>query len=145
MRRCFGVLTAFFLGVIGLGVVGAGGAWAQAVIGADEAQRLQASGAAVLVDVRTPEERGQGYPAGSVSIPWAGDEKGFAAAVLAQMGGDRTAPLLLICRSGNRSARAAAVLAGQGFTGVKDVAEGFSGGNRGPGWRNRGLPVAGGP
>lgn len=59
-------------------------------------------------------------------------------------------PVILICRSGDRSARAADLLNMSGFTKVFSIAEGFEGdmGKEGPaagrrlvnGWKNAGLP-----
>ena len=58
-------------------------------------------------------------------------------------------PIILMCRSGNRSARAANLLAGMGFTQVYSMVDGFEGdrASSGPdfgrrvvnGWRNAGL------
>ena len=50
-------------------------------------------------------------------------------------------PVILICRTGNRSAKAMAYLRDQGFTNVRHVAEGMAGGPNGPGWIARGLPT----
>ena len=58
----------------------------------------------------------------------------------------KTDPLILICRSGDRSARAANWLAQDGFTRVWSVVDGFEGdmgqdGRRSVnGWKNAGLP-----
>ena len=59
-------------------------------------------------------------------------------------------PVILICRSGDRSARAADLLAGAGYTQVYSIVEGFEGdaAKDGPkagqrvvnGWKNAGLP-----
>ena len=61
--------------------------------------------------------------------------------------GDLTRPVLLICRSGNRSVNAGLALEAAGFTQVINVLEGFEGPldddyHRGTlgGWRLRGLP-----
>lgn len=70
---------------------------------------------ALLVDVRTPGEFASGHVAGAVNIP------------LSQLGdrlselGDRGDPIEVYCRSGNRSSRAAGLLAGYGFTSVTDL------------------------
>ncbi len=63
-----------------------------------------------------------------------------------QKGLAKTDPVVLICRSGDRSSRAADRLAGDGFTLVWSVVDGFEGdmgrdGRRGVnGWKNAGLP-----
>ena len=66
--------------------------------------------AAVLVDVRTPEEYGSGHVPGSVNVPLNVLEDGiYDAAPAAE------APGFLDCRSGNRSTRAAALLREMGY------------------------------
>jgi rhodanese-related sulfurtransferase len=74
---------------------------------------------------------------------------GFADAVaraVAQRGLDRTAPIVLLCRSGDRSAKAADLLAGLGFRQVYSVVDGLEGdlaadGQRSVnGWKNARLP-----
>ena len=68
---------------------------------------------------------------------------------MAQKGATRDSTIILLCRSGDRSARAADFLASQGFTKVYSVPEGFEGdpAKDGPqagqrivnGWKNAGL------
>jgi len=126
-------------------------------------QRLQAEPGAVLVDVRSDMEFLMiGHPKGAVHVPWidAPDwtvNPGFVAAVRRLLlgrrsGGRRDArqsppPLLLICRSGNRSADAAAALVADGIDHVLIVEGGFEGPldeahhrNTQAGWRHAGLP-----
>lgn len=100
----------------------------------------------LLVDVRTPRElRETGRPAGSMHIPLQGDDLTFNPDFVKQLldatGGDKARPVALICSGGRRSAHAARVLAGQGFTRVFSVGEGIFGSNLGPGWAARGLPM----
>jgi rhodanese-related sulfurtransferase len=102
------------------------------------------AGTLTLIDIRTPQEwRQTGVAVGAVRIdmhdPQGAD--GFAAAVLAQVGGDRDAPIALICRSGNRSTRMQQELEARGFTHVYNVKEGMTGSDAGPGWIKRDLPV----
>ena len=61
--------------------------------------------------------------------------------------GDKQQPVLLLCRSGKRSALAAEAAAKAGFTRVSNISEGFEGEldaqhqrGHGDGWRFRGLP-----
>jgi rhodanese-related sulfurtransferase len=117
-----------------------------------EAWALAASGRAVLVDVRSPEERAfVGYVPGSVHVPWASGtaltrNPRFARELEAKLGGkDKVA--LLLCRSGKRSALAAAAAAQAGLVLAFGVLEGFEGDlddrqQRGQlnGWRKHGLP-----
>ncbi|NDJ51555.1 MAG: rhodanese-like domain-containing protein [Chloroflexi bacterium] len=62
----------------------------------------------ILVDVRTPEEVADGYIDGAINIPV--DE---LEARLSELPDD--APVVVYCRSGNRSARAANILASNGY------------------------------
>jgi rhodanese-related sulfurtransferase len=66
---------------------------------------------------------------------------GFLNEVLAKVGGDRTAPIALICRTGNRTTQVHRFLKAQGFTQVYNVREGMAGSGAGPGWLARRLPV----
>jgi rhodanese-related sulfurtransferase len=106
---------------------------------------------AVLVDVRTAEERKfVGYVPESVHVPWATGTSltrnpRFVRELEAKTGKD--AVVLLLCRSGNRSALAAEAAAKAGFSHVFNVQEGFEGTlddaqHRGGqnGWRFHGLP-----
>lgn len=116
-----------------------------------EAWALVQAGAALLVDVRSVEERHfVGHVPGSVHVPWA---TGTALTrnprftrELESKGG-RARPLLLLCRSGKRSAAAAEAATQAGMPWVFNVLEGFEGdldaaGQRGHfnGWRFHGLP-----
>lgn len=119
------------------------------------AWELVRSGQAVLVDVRSGEERKfVGHVPDSLHVAWA---TGTALtrnprfvreleAKLAKDGG-KDAVVLLLCRSGKRSALAAEAAAKAGFTRVFNVLEGFEGEidaqqHRGgsDGWRFHGLP-----
>jgi rhodanese-related sulfurtransferase len=115
------------------------------------AWQLAQSGQATLVDVRTAEERKfVGHVPGSQHVAWATGTSltrnpRFARELEAKVRKDEV--VLLLCRSGKRSAAAAEVAAKAGFTQVFNVLEGFEGeidaaGHRGgaDGWRFRGLP-----
>ncbi|TKC78827.1 rhodanese-like domain-containing protein [Trinickia terrae] len=116
-----------------------------------DAWALISGGTALLVDVRTAEERKfVGYVPGSVHVPWATGTSltrnpRFVRELEAKTGKD--AVVLLLCRSGNRSALAAEAAAKAGFTQAYNVLEGFEGeldegqhrGGRN-GWRFHGLP-----
>jgi rhodanese-related sulfurtransferase len=116
-----------------------------------EAFALAQSGEAVLVDVRTAEERKfVGFPPGSVHVAWASGTSmtrnpRFVRELEAKTG--KGATVLLLCRSGNRSAAAAEAATKAGFASAFNVAEGFEGRldenkRRGQidGWRFAGLP-----
>lgn len=81
----------------------------------DEAIRLRDEGH-IVVDVREPFEWDAGHVAGAVHIPLA-ELPGRLATDLP----DRSAPLLLYCRSGARSGRAAQFLVTNGYTDVVNL------------------------
>ncbi|MBZ4209489.1 MAG: rhodanese-like domain-containing protein [Rhodoferax sp.] len=115
------------------------------------AWELFSAGEALLVDVRTTEERKfVGHVPGSLHVAWASGTNltrnpRFARELEAKVG--KTANILLLCRSGKRSVLAAEVAAKAGFTRVFNVLEGFEGEideqrhrGGGDGWRWHGLP-----
>ena len=96
----------------------------------DELERLLASDAVELVDVREADERDAGYISGSRHVPYrlvraCGDELGNGK------------PVVTICETGARAAIAASVLAAAGVD-ARPVLEGGI-----PGWRSRGGQVVG--
>lgn len=106
---------------------------------------------AQLVDVRTAEERKfVGHVPDTLHVAWATGtaltrNPRFARELEAKVKKDQV--VLLLCRSGKRSALAAEVAAKAGFTRVFNVLEGFEGeidANQhrggGDGWRFHGLP-----
>lgn len=122
-----------------------GGAVQAADIDAGEALQAAREQRMVLVDVRTPAEWKQtGVAPGAARISVTEHpqgESGFVAEVAALLGGDRSRPVALICRTGRRSALAERLLERSGFTQVYNVAEGMAGSSAGPGWLARGLPT----
>lgn len=116
-----------------------------------QAWSLFSSGHAVLVDVRTIEERVfVGYVPDSVHVPWATGTSltrnpRFVRELENKVGKDKT--ILLLCRSGKRSTLAAEAAIKAGFTNVFNVLEGFEGElgerlhrGRNDGWRHHDLP-----
>lgn len=116
-----------------------------------QAWALYKAGEAVLVDVRSGEERKfVGHVPDTLHVPWATGTSltrnpRFVRELEAKTGKD--AVIVLLCRSGNRSALAAEAAAKAGFPSVFNVLEGFEGdrddaGQRGVrnGWRFYGLP-----
>lgn len=131
------------VGALLLGVPAAGAG--EAVLSPPAASAGVAAGRLTLVDLRTPAEwRETGVPAGAQRVDYRNrkDDAAFVAAIRALVGGDKDAPLAVICRSGRRSAEARALLLAHGFRDVADVSEGMQGGPAGPGWIQRGLPVS---
>jgi rhodanese-related sulfurtransferase len=117
-----------------------------------QAWDLVSRGEAVLVDVRSAEERSfvGRVPAG-VHVPWATGlaltrNPDFLAQLEATVA-DKQTPMLLLCRSARRSVAAAEVATRAGYAYAFNILEGFEGdldehGQRGRlnGWRWRGLP-----
>jgi rhodanese-related sulfurtransferase len=113
---------------------------------------LAANPRAQLIDVRTRAEWDYvGRVPGSTLIEWNTYPSGARNPdFLEQLQGaveDRQAPLLFICRSGQRSDSTARVAGAAGYTMAFNVLEGFEGpkdseGHRGTlgGWRKAGLP-----
>ena len=114
---------------------------------------------AVLIDVRsTMEYLFVGHPRGAIHIAWIDEpdwriDPEFALLVRKVMLGgvsahsEGCAPVILICRSGNRSREAGERLLREGFTDVYNVTDGFEGTldadhhrNTVGGWRYAGLP-----
>jgi rhodanese-related sulfurtransferase len=92
-----------------------------------EAARLRDEGALVL-DVRQPDEWATGHVPGATLIPL-GELEGRTA----ELPRDRT--IVVICRSGNRSAQGRDVLLAAGFDAVTSVAGGMTA------WQGAGLDV----
>lgn len=116
-----------------------------------EAWELFRQGAAVLVDVRTAEERKfVGHIPGSSHVAWmTGVSLSRNPRFVRELErvAEKSDVILLICRSGKRSAAAAEAAAKAGFLNVFNILEGFEGDldenqRRGSfnGWRHAGLP-----
>jgi rhodanese-related sulfurtransferase len=125
---------------------------------ADAWAMMQSDTSVTLIDVRSDMEYLMiGHPKGAVNVAWidAPDwtvDKAFVAnvrkALLGKITGrNHVSPLLLICRSGNRSLDAANTLAQQGLTDIHVIEGGFEGPlnerhqrSSVAGWRYDGLP-----
>jgi len=76
---------------------------------------------AAVIDVRTPgEHASDGHLQGDHNIP-VQEIEARVADVVALVGGDKTKPVVVYCRSGARSSRARGVLETAGFTNVVDA------------------------
>jgi rhodanese-related sulfurtransferase len=117
----------------------------------DEAWFLHSRGAAVIVDIRTAEERKfVGHVPETPHVAWAtGPDMTRNPRFLRELEAKapRNSVVLLLCRSGKRSHAAAEVAAKAGYRSVLNILEGFEGEldehqQRGhaDGWRFRGLP-----
>ncbi len=123
-------------------------------ISPSEAHRLMKDEAFTYVDVRTEEEFSAGHPESAINVPLMrssaqGMEPNpdFVPDVVKRCAKD--APIIVGCKMGGRSARAAEALGLAGFTRVVDQLAGWDG-TRGsfneivvPGWsRTPGLPTS---
>ncbi len=93
-------------------------------------RRLEAKVPMVLVDVREKEENRAGYIPGSLSVP-----RGFLEIQIEQRVPDKSAPIVLYCAGGTRSALAAATLQQLGYTHVETANPGFVR------WKDLGYPM----
>jgi rhodanese-related sulfurtransferase len=89
-------------------------------IGAAELVEVVEAGDVVLLDVRTPQEYASGHVPGALNIDLS--DPTFAQQIEA-VPTDET--YVVYCRSGNRSAQAATIMAEAGFTDVRDVDAGL--------------------
>ena len=117
-------------------------------------QALQERPETAFIDVRMEiESLYVGRPPRVVNIPWyeypemTPDVPAFVAAVLREVQGDKSRPVLLICRSGQRTIAAGQALEEAGFEDVAHVNHGFEGElsddfkrSSLSGWRFEGLP-----
>lgn len=115
-------------------------AGASSTMSAAEALAKTRAGEITLIDIRTPSEwRQTGIADGALTIDMT--RKTFVQEVLSAVDGDMNAPIVLICRTGNRTGYTLKALEKLGFTNVSHVAEGMAGSAAGPGWIRRGLPT----
>jgi rhodanese-related sulfurtransferase len=99
----------------------------------------------VYVDLRSEEEFAHGHPAGAVNVPFVALGGEFLQLVVGAFGKD--ARLVLGCKSGHTSLRAAHLLLDAGFANVLEQRAGWDGVRdafgsvKEPGWFRAGLPV----
>jgi rhodanese-related sulfurtransferase len=114
----------------------------------EEAKQLMDDEGYVYVDVRSLPEFDAGHPAGAYHVPLmhqgpAGMTPNPDFLSVMEMGFPKTAKLVVGCKAGGRSARAAAMLESAGFTNVVDQKAGYEGPSPlEPGWRPKGLPTS---
>ena len=68
---------------------------------------------ALLIDVRTKGEFDKGHIDGALNIPWEETDK-----LMSAIGTDKQRPVVVYCRSGNRSGKAKVVLETKGYTNI---------------------------
>ena len=100
-----------------------------AEIDTEEAAQRIATGGTVVLDVREPDEFEQGTLAGAVHIP-----RGHLEAQIETRIVDKTAPVIVYCAGGVRSAFAAKTLQELGYQNVVSMAGGFGR------WKDEGRP-----
>lgn len=120
------------------------------VVSPEEAKTLLAEGYKYL-DVRSESEFEAGHPPEAINIPLhhlgAGGlepNDDFARVVEANL--PKNAPLVIGCKAGGRSRRAAEILVSLGYTALVDFGAGWDGkrdafGRLQPGWSRLGFPV----
>jgi rhodanese-related sulfurtransferase len=118
----------------------------------EEARDLMEKEAYSYVDVRSVPEFEAGHPTGAYNVPimnmgLAGMAPNPDFLAVVEKSFPRDARLVVGCKAGGRSARAAAVLEQAGFTNVVDQRNGYEGtplptGGFEPGWRPKGLPTS---
>jgi len=112
----------------------------------EEVQALVGAGY-VYVDVRTEAEFSAGHPPGALNVPVSSNgapNSEFVPVLERALGKD--AKIVLGCKAGPRSHRAAEALFAAGFSDLVEMPAGFSGGRDEfgrplPGWTQQGLPV----
>ncbi len=94
----------------------------------DEANEMISKGGYQILDVRTQEEYAEGHIAGSVLIPVSELEKRLEEL-------EKDLPVIVYCRSGNRSTQASVILKNEGFKEIYNVLGGITD------WSAKGYPV----
>lgn len=123
------VLAALGLATAGLPCLGQTAPDAESVT-LEAARKEVESGKATLVDVREPDEHAGGVAPGAQLLPMR-----QLAARLSEIPNDPKRPILLICRTQNRSSATYKFLREKGYTHVRFVQGGMSE------WMRRGWPL----
>lgn len=123
------VLAALALGSLTLAAQGQTGADTDSVT-LEVARTELSSGKATLFDVREPQEHAEGVAHGARLLPMR-----QLAARLSEIPRDSKTPVLLICRTQNRSSATLKFLREKGYTNVRFVQGGMSE------WSRRGWPL----
>ena len=114
IRVCFVIMVALFAAGCSQSPAGA-----SVDVSVDEALRLWQAKEAVLIDVRTPAEYREGHIPGVANIPLDELEKRLGEI-------PKGKKVVLICRTGNRSAHGTKFLRGKGFDNVFNSTGGMS-------------------
>lgn len=114
----------------------------------EEAKDLIDKEGYVYLDVRSLPEFEAGHPTGAYNVPLmhlgpAGMTPNPEFLGVVEKSFPKGARLVVGCKAGGRSQRAAALLESAGFTSVVDQKAGYEGANPlEPGWRPKGLPTS---
>lgn len=106
------------------------GSWGVKNVPPSEAVVLINRENALVLDVRTDDEFKQGHIINSMHIP-----VGLLTSRMSELQKHKSQPVVVVCRSGNRSNQACAVLRKQGFESVYGLAGGIVA------WQNATLPL----
>ena len=98
------------------------------IVTAEEVQSLMHKDGVQLIDVRTPEEYKDGFITNAINIDYFSPSFSEDIKVL-----DKEKPVIVYCRSGNRSAKSAKILEEAGFKEIYDLEGGFTN------WKDLGL------
>ena len=105
-----------------------------------EAAKLLSEKKATLIDIRRPDEWKQTGVAENAELADMSDPL-FEAKLSKITSGDRTKPIMLICRTATRTRTLQQALLQQGYTAVINVEGGMIGNAADKGWIARDLPV----
>jgi rhodanese-related sulfurtransferase len=118
----------------------------------EQARDLMSKEGYVYLDVRSVPEFAAGHPTGAYNVPLLDMGPGGMAPnpdflAVVEKSFARDTRLVVGCKAGGRSAKAAAVLEQAGFTNVVDQTNGYDGtalpsGGVEPGWKPKGLPTS---
>jgi rhodanese-related sulfurtransferase len=123
------ILVAFVSGALLVWPMVNKAAGGPAAVGTSEAVRLINREKGVLIDVGEPAEYAQGHATGARNVPF-GELEGST-----ELPSNKTLPVILMCPSGARAGRAAALLRKAGY----EKAVSVSGGSAA--WREAQLPM----
>ncbi len=108
------ILAALFSLLMLLTACGAASSDGYTKISQEEAKEMMDAGEVLILDVREQEEYDGGHIPGAVLLPLGSINEETAAAVIPE----KETVVLVYCRSGNRSKKAAKALAELGYTGI---------------------------
>jgi len=125
-----------FLALLGILIMLIGNEVRRALLNLKEVSPLEATQLlnhqdAVLLDVREPQEYQDGFLPNSIRIPL-----GSLSEKAAQLDKHRERPIIIVCRSGNRSAHAGRMLKKMGYETVYNLGGGLHA------WRAANLPIS---